>query len=53
MFTEGDGSGGEPLTCKGCERPIYGADRDGYHPACERVFKGLQRALDMLLRGWG
>lgn len=53
MFMDTDGHGGEPLTCKGCERPILGPDVDGYHEACERVFKSLTRAMDMLQGPWG
>lgn len=48
-----DRPNGEPLFCRGCNRPIDGPDADGYHPACERPFKSIQRALDMLQRGWG
>jgi hypothetical protein len=53
MFMETSGHGGEPLHCKGCERPIFGPDVDGFHPACERPFKSLRRALDVLARGGG
>jgi len=45
-------NGGEPLFCKGCDRPIIGEDREGYHPACWGPFTSLQRAMDMLSRGW-
>lgn len=52
MFCE-DPSSGEPPLCKGCERPIIGRSYDGYHERCERVFKSLNRALDMLQGRFG
>jgi hypothetical protein len=44
---------GEPLRCRGCERPILGRAVDGYHETCAPVFKSLLRAMDMLSRGFG